>query len=113
MKSCEYGEGLKVNIETTVIATLDKNAKDTWAATLEGQLNVRDAVRGTIEHVSPDGRKYRLNPQVATLLVRPRGWHLPEKHLLVDGEPMSASLFDFGLYFFHNAHDRIAQGSGI
>ena len=61
---------------------------------------------------NPDGKSYRLNEQTATLLVRPRGWHLPEKHVLVDGEPISASLFDFGLYFFHNAQELLARGSG-
>lgn len=85
----------------------------TWQGTLEGQANVREAVRGTIEYVSAEGRKYRLNPQTATLLVRPRGWHLHEKHVVVDGEPMSASLFDFGMYFFHNAQHRVEQGSGV
>ncbi len=85
----------------------------TWEATLAGQLNVRDAVRGTIEHVSAEGKRYRLNPRVATLLVRPRGWHLPEKHVWVDGEVASASLFDFALYFFHNARYRVAHDSGV
>src|SRR5207248_5534510 len=60
----------------------------------------------------PDGRTYRLNDEVATLLVRPRGWHLPEKHLLIDGQPISGSLFDFGLYFFHNARRLLEKGSG-
>ena len=76
----------------------------TWLGTLEGQINVRDAVNGTIEYVHPETKKhYRLNERVATLLVRPRGWHLEERHVSVDGQPMSASLFDFGLFFFHNA----------
>ncbi len=85
----------------------------TWAATLDGQVNVRDAVRGTIEHVSAEGKRYRLNRTVATLLVRPRGWHLPEKHVTVDGEVASASLFDFALYFFHNARYRVMHDSGV
>jgi len=85
----------------------------TWSATLDGQINVRDAVRGTIDYVSPEGKRYQLKPQVATLLVRPRGWHLPEKHLRVDGHMASASLFDFAMYFFHNARHRVEQGSGI
>ncbi|MEY2427426.1 MAG: malate synthase [Verrucomicrobiota bacterium] len=85
----------------------------TWEATLEGQRNLRDAVRGTIEFASPEGKRYKLNPSVATLIVRPRGWHLPEKHILVDGQPTSASLFDFALYFFHNARYRADHGSGI
>ena len=85
----------------------------TWAATLEGQVNVRDAVRGTVEFVSPEGKRYQLNQRVATLLVRPRGWHLPEKHLRVDGDVVSASLFDFAIYFFHNARYRLEHGSGV
>lgn len=85
----------------------------TWCGTIEGQWNVRDAVRGTIEFTGPDGRKYKLNEKPAALLVRPRGWHLFEKHVLVDGEPISASLFDFGLYFFHNARYRMTHDSGV
>lgn len=85
----------------------------TWEATLDGQINVRDAVRGTIEFTSPEGKKYNLNKSVATLLVRPRGWHLPEKHVEVDGETASGSLFDFALYFFHNARYRKEHGSGV
>ena len=85
----------------------------TWNGTLDGQINVRDAVRGTIEFTSSEGKAYKLNPKTATLLVRPRGWHLVEKHLKMDGQSMSGSLFDFGLYFFHNAKHRLGQGSGI
>jgi len=85
----------------------------TWNATLEGQINLRDAVRGTIEYVSAEGKPYKLKERVATLLVRPRGWHLPEKHLRVDGELAAASLFDFAMYFFHNARDRVERGSGV
>ena len=85
----------------------------TWEGTLEGQRNIRDAVRGTIEYVSPEGKHYELNRRVATLLVRPRGWHLPEKHIAVDGQPASASLFDFALYFFHNARYRTMHDLGI
>ena len=85
----------------------------TWEGTLEGQINVRDAVRGTLEYTSPEGKRYCLAEQTATLLVRPRGWHLPEKHLTVDGEMASGSLFDFALYFFHNARERVRQGSGV
>ena len=85
----------------------------TWGGTLEGQMNVRDAVRGTIEYVSPEGKRYKLNDKVATLLVRPRGWHLAEKHIRVDGEEASGSLFDFALHFFHNARYRVEQGSGV
>jgi malate synthase len=84
----------------------------TWEGTLDGQINLRDAVRSTIEYASPEGKRYRLNNPVATLLVRPRGWHLPEKHVLVDGEHASASLFDFALYFFHNARYRAMHDLG-
>jgi malate synthase len=76
-------------------------------------VNVRDAVRGDIHYTSPEGKGYRLNNRVATLLVRPRGWHLPEKHVVVDGESASASLFDFALYFFHNARYRVSHDSGV
>ena len=84
----------------------------TWRNLIEGQINLIDAIERSIEFVNPDGRVYRLNQDVATLLVRPRGWHLPENHLLVDGVPISASLFDFGLYFFHNAHRLVDAGTG-
>ena len=83
-----------------------------WDATIQGQINLRDAIRGTIQFVSPEGSTYELRPPLATLLVRPRGWHLLEKHLHVDGKPVSASLFDFGLYFFHNAKALIEKGTG-
>jgi malate synthase len=84
----------------------------TWKGTLEGQLNLRDANRGTISFTSPEGKDYKLTANPATLIVRPRGWHLPEKHVLVDGQPASGSLFDFALYAFHNAQQRAAKGSG-
>jgi malate synthase len=89
----------------------DANAP-TWQNNIEGQANLCDAVVGTIQFTSPEGKRYALNPKVATLLVRPRGWHLVEKHFAVDGQPISGSLFDFGLYFFHNAHALIAKGTG-
>ncbi|RIK46216.1 MAG: malate synthase A [Chloroflexi bacterium] len=84
----------------------------TWANVLEGQVNLRDAIRRTISFENPDGRTYQLKDNPATLVVRPRGWHLDERHVEVDGEPISASLFDFGLYFFHNAAELLARGSG-
>jgi malate synthase len=84
----------------------------TWANTLDGQVNLKDAVRGTITFTSPEGKRYGLAKRVATLMVRPRGWHLVEKHLLVDGAPISGSLFDFGLFFYHNAAALIAKGTG-
>jgi len=84
----------------------------TWHNTILGQINLRDAVRRTITFESPEGKKYALNDQIATLLVRPRGWHLDEKHVLVDGEPISAGIFDFGLFFFHNAKEQLSRGTG-
>ncbi|HYU00631.1 MAG TPA: malate synthase A, partial [Gemmatimonadales bacterium] len=89
----------------------DSNAP-TWENNVRGQQNLRDAVAGTISYVSPEGKRYALEARTATLMVRPRGWHLVEKHLLVDGRPISAALFDFGLAFFHNAAALIAKGSG-
>jgi malate synthase len=84
----------------------------TWANGIEGQLNLRDAIRRTIEFRNPDGREYRLNERTAVLFVRPRGWHLNEKHVLVDGAQISGSLFDFGLFFFHNARELLNRGVG-
>jgi malate synthase len=95
------------------MADFEDSHAPTWAGTLDGQLNLRDAVRRTIEYHSPEGKRYVLNANPATLLVRPRGWHLAEKHIVIDGEPVSASLFDFALYFFHNAEHRTRQGSGV
>ena len=83
-----------------------------WHATIEGQVNLRDAVRGTIEYVNPEGVVYKLKPPLATLLVRPRGWHLHEKHLRVDGKLIPGGLFDFGLFFFHNARALMEKGTG-
>ncbi len=84
----------------------------TWDATVQGQINVRDAVKGRIEYVSPEGKAYKLKDRTATLMVRPRGWHLNEKHMVVDGRPVPAGLFDFGLFLYHNASDLCARGSG-
>jgi len=89
----------------------DSNAP-TWENNLWGQVHLRAAVAGTLAFTSPEGKEYRLGERVATLMVRPRGWHLVEKHLLVDGEPVSASLFDFGLFIFHNARALVRRGSG-
>ncbi len=94
------------------MADFEDSNSPTWQNNLEGQLNLRDAVEGTISFVSPEGKRYELNPHVATLVVRPRGWHLEERHFLVDGKPISASLFDFGLYFFHNVKELNRRGSG-
>jgi malate synthase len=94
------------------MADLEDASSPTWRNSLEGQVNLQDAVRRTISFENPDGRRYELNESTATLVVRPRGWHLEERHLLIDGAPCSASLFDFGLYFFHNAKELLARGSG-
>jgi malate synthase len=84
----------------------------TWTNMVQGQVNLMDAIRGTIEVTTPDGKTYRLAEKTATLLVRPRGWHLPEKHVLVDGKPISGSLLDFGLFLFHNARPLLEKGTG-
>src|SRR5467141_1000302 len=83
-----------------------------WRNVVEGQLNLLDAVRRTLQFASPEGKEYRLNRETATLLVRPRGWHLPENHVIIDRAPISGSLVDFGLYFFHNAKELRARGTG-
>jgi malate synthase len=83
-----------------------------WDNTIQGHINLRDAIRRRIDYLSPEGREYKLNERVATLFVRPRGWHLPEKHVSIDGQPISGGIFDFALYFFHNAKELIARGSG-
>ena len=88
----------------------DSNAP-TWANAIDGQVNVMDAVRRTITLDTAD-KSYRLNDEIATLLIRPRGWHMVERHLLVDGKPISGSLFDFGLVVFHNAAEQLARGDG-
>jgi malate synthase len=84
----------------------------TWDGTIQGQINVRDAIDRTITFTGPEGKEYRLNEKIATLLVRPRGWHLNEKHVLIDGKPISGGIFDFGLYFFHNVKRLLAKGTG-
>ena len=83
-----------------------------WENIVQGQLNLRDAVNRSIDFESPEGKKYQLNEKTAVLMVRPRGWHLDEKHLRYNGKPISAGLFDFGLYFYHNAKTLIKKGSG-
>ncbi len=94
------------------MADFEDSNSPTWKNNIEGQVNLRDAVQGTISYVSPEGKLYRLGENPATLVVRPRGWHLDEKHFLASGKPISASLFDFGLFFFHNAADLLAKGTG-
>src|ERR1700739_225602 len=95
------------------MADFEDSNTPTWANQIEGQANLVDAVRRTITYSDPaSGKNYKLNERTAVLLVRPRGWHLDEKHVLVDGTPMSGALFDFGLYFLHNAKELLARGSG-
>ena len=84
----------------------------TWDNLMRGHINLQDVVNRTISYTNTDGKQYVLKDEIATLMVRPRGWHLDEKHVVVDGEPISASLFDFGLYFFHNARSLMERGTG-
>jgi malate synthase len=94
------------------MADFEDSNSPTWRNNLDGQFNLRDAVNGVIGYVSPEGKRYELGERTAVLMVRPRGWHLDEKHFLVDGQPISGGLFDFGLFFFHNAKALMAKGSG-
>ena len=95
------------------MADFEDATTPTWTNLVEGQINLRDAARRSIEFTDPtSGKDYSLNDKIATLLVRPRGWHLPEKHVVVDGQPMSGSLFDFGMFFFHCAKELMGQGTG-
>ncbi|MGH1362109.1 MAG: malate synthase A [Calditrichia bacterium] len=84
----------------------------TWENQVSGQINLRDAINGTISFTNAKGKEYALNENISLLLVRPRGWHLYDKHITIDGEPISGSLMDFGLYFFHNAKTLLGKGSG-
>ncbi|HTF58706.1 MAG TPA: malate synthase A [Actinomycetes bacterium] len=90
----------------------DANAP-TWENMFGGQQNLVDAIEGTISFESPDGRQYRLGEETATLMPRPRGWHLPEKHVVVDGQPASGSLVDFGLFLFNGGRRLLEQGQGV
>ena len=94
------------------MADFEDATSPTWENIVEGQANCMDAVRRTLGFVSPEGKQYRLAEKTATLVVRPRGWHLSEAHAVVEGQPVSASLWDFGLYVFHNARELLARGSG-
>lgn len=94
------------------MADFEDSHAPTWEGNIQGQINLGDAVDGSITFTNEQGKKYALNDHTATLMPRPRGWHLVEKHVKVDGEPIYASIFDFGLYFFHNARKLIAKGSG-
>jgi malate synthase len=93
------------------MADLEDANSPTWSNMIEGQVNLMDAVRETITYRSPEGKDYQLEENPAVLMVRPRGWHLVEKHFQVDGAPISASLFDFGLFFFHNNAELLSRGT--
>jgi malate synthase len=94
------------------MADLEDACSPTWENVVNGQAHLMDAVRRSLGFTAPDGRRYALADRIATLVVRPRGWHLPEGHIAVDGNPVTASLFDFGLYFFHNASELLERGTG-
>jgi len=94
------------------MADFEDSLSPTWSAVVQGHVNLKDAVRRKLTFTSPEGKSYKLNQKVATLLVRPRGWHLPEKHVQVDGKPVSGALADFGLFFFHNARETLDRGTG-
>ena len=94
------------------MADFEDSNTPTWSNLIEGQINLRDAIRRTITFADPaPGKQYKLNEKTAVLFVRPRGWHLEEKHVLVDGEPMSGSMFDFGLYFSTTPRNLLARGT--
>ncbi len=95
------------------MADLEDALSPTWERVIEGQKALYEAVRGTLSFTSPEGKHYALNPTgLAVLIVRPRGWHLPERHVTLGGKPISGALFDFGLYFYHNAAERLKRGTG-
>jgi malate synthase len=94
------------------MADFEDSQAPTWEGLIRGQINLRDAVRRTITFTSPEGKAYKLGEQVATLIVRPRGWHLPEKHVLIDGQPAPGGILDFALFFFHNAREQLERDTG-
>jgi malate synthase len=94
------------------MADFEDSNSPTWDNVVRGQLNLMDAVRRSITFTAENGKRYALKEKTAVLFVRPRGWHLPERHLEVDGKPVSGALFDFGLCFFHNAREQLARGTG-
>ncbi|KAH9807442.1 malate synthase [Melampsora americana] len=96
----------------TYMADFEDSHAPTWLNNLDGQINLYDAVRRQISFKGPNGKSYQLNPKIATLIVRARGWHLDENHVLIHGQPISGGIFDFGLYFFHNAHECVKRGFG-
>ena len=101
------------------MADLEDATTPGWEQVIIGQRNLKEAILGTLSYKSPEGKEYKLksknypSPELAMLIVRPRGWHLPEKHLHIDGQPMRGSLLDFGLYFFHNAQALVVRGTGV
>ncbi|TPV50180.1 malate synthase A [Pseudarthrobacter phenanthrenivorans] len=96
------------------LADMEDSSTPTWRNVIKGQLNLTDALERRIDFTSPEGKEYKLRPagELPTIVVRPRGWHLPEKHMIIDGEPIAGGIVDFGLYFFHNARRLLAQGKG-
>jgi malate synthase len=97
---------------STFMADFEDSCTPSWDNMIRGQINLRQAVDRTITFRSPEGKDYRLNEKTATLIVRPRGWHLLERHVLIDGDPVAGALFDFGLYMFHNAERLVEMGTG-
>ncbi|MCA1829325.1 MAG: malate synthase A [Myxococcales bacterium] len=94
------------------MADFEDALSPTWSNVSTGHVNLIDAVRRRLSFTSPEGKSYKLNQKIATLLVRPRGWHLPEKHILVDGKPIAGAFADFGFFFFHNAREMLDRGTG-
>ncbi|WP_426227458.1 malate synthase A [Pseudarthrobacter sp. DSP2-3-2b1] len=96
------------------LADMEDSSTPTWRNVIKGQLNLTDALERRIDFTSPEGKEYKLRPagELPTIVVRPRGWHLPEKHMIIDGAPIAGGIVDFGLFFFHNARRLLAQGKG-
>lgn len=94
------------------MADFEDSLAPTWESVMQGQINLRDYANGTISYTSPEGKQYKLNETIATLIVRPRGWHLDEKHVTYGGKPIPGALLDFGVYFFLNAKTLLAKGTG-
>jgi malate synthase len=96
------------------LADMEDSSTPTWRNVIQGQLNLTDALERRIDFTTPEGKEYKLRPagDLPTIVVRPRGWHLPEKHMLIDGTPIAGGIVDFGLFFFHNARRLLAQGKG-
>src|SRR5205085_12478672 len=95
-----------------LMADFEDSASPTWQLMMQGHLNLADAVRRKIAFTSPEGKQYQLHDEIATLIVRPRGWHLEEKHVRIDGKPAPGGIFDFALFFFHNVREQLKRGTG-